>query len=54
MTIGDPITIPGHGEGVVAGWFGKIIGMRSWLYVKVRYADGRVIPHPLREGAVLQ
>lgn len=54
MSIGDPIEIPGHGEGVVAGWRGKIIGLRTWLYVIVRFTDGRAIIHPLREGAVLQ
>lgn len=54
MSIGDHITIPGHGEGVVAGWRGKIIGMRTWLYVIVRLQNGHAILHPLREGAVLQ
>lgn len=54
MNLGDPIDIPGHGRGVVAGWHGKMIGMRTWLYVIVRFSDGHAIRHPLREGAVLQ
>ena len=54
MSIGDPITIPGVGEGTVAGWRGKRIGLKEWLYLIVRLPDGRAILHPLREGAVLQ
>ena len=54
MSVGDHIEVPGIGQGTVAGWRGKIIGLQSWLYVVVRFADGRAILHPLREGVVLQ
>lgn len=54
MSIGDSIEVPGHGVGTVTGWRGKIIGLRSWLYVLVLLPTGQRAHVPLREGAVLQ